>query len=558
MIAAVNTPNPALVTQRAVRRLPRLALLLFCAAYVLPGLFGRDPWNNADITAFGYMLEHRRRAAAPGWRRSLGGVPADAALLPYWLGAVVHQAAVALARPGPGRAHSLRAAAGAGAGADLVRHLPPGPHRSAQPVAFAFGGEAEPVDYARAIADGARAGADRHAWACCSSATKPRRNWRSSFGVSLFLWCAGRQRPTAPGDARARGAGGAGLLLAGSGAPMHGAGRWAWPARWCCAALELSAGARAGALGWLRRGAAGRCAAGLAAGRLGAGASAARFDARPAAGRSAACWLWFTVAGLAAGAVDTVALAPPAVSTATWRCRCGGAAWHWSPASPWAAPTARCCWACPALAVLAAFALPTLKRSTAAAIDWFSLIFFTLCAGRDLGHLVSVQTGVPAKPAANVAAWRPASRPVFAAGAGRWRWPATLAWVWLVRWRTGRHRAAAVEEPGAAGRRRGPVLAAADDAGLPMLDYARSNRPLVERMSRHVPARECIAAPGQPRALIAALEYFGPLSSRCARRRGTDTLQLPAQGGAGRTRRPRRPKAGHASRASAGPPTATT
>ena len=30
---------------------PRLALLLFCAAYVLPGLFGRDPWRNADLTA---------------------------------------------------------------------------------------------------------------------------------------------------------------------------------------------------------------------------------------------------------------------------------------------------------------------------------------------------------------------------------------------------------------------------------------------------------------------------------------------------------------------------
>ena len=35
-------PNPALVTRDAAKRLPRFALLLFCAAYVLPGLFGRD------------------------------------------------------------------------------------------------------------------------------------------------------------------------------------------------------------------------------------------------------------------------------------------------------------------------------------------------------------------------------------------------------------------------------------------------------------------------------------------------------------------------------------
>ena len=67
----LNTPNPALVTQRAAQRLPRLALLLFCAAYVLPGVFGRDPWRNADLTAFGQMLAHRRRPhALAGARRS--------------------------------------------------------------------------------------------------------------------------------------------------------------------------------------------------------------------------------------------------------------------------------------------------------------------------------------------------------------------------------------------------------------------------------------------------------------------------------------------------------
>ena len=44
IIAPVNQqPTPALVTQRAAQRLPRVALLLFCAAYLLPGLFGRDP-----------------------------------------------------------------------------------------------------------------------------------------------------------------------------------------------------------------------------------------------------------------------------------------------------------------------------------------------------------------------------------------------------------------------------------------------------------------------------------------------------------------------------------
>ena len=41
----------------------------------------------------------------------------------------------------------------------------------------------------------------------------------------------------------------------------------------------------------------------------------------------------------------------------------------------------------PPLAVLAAFALPTLQRSTAAAIDWFSVFFFSIAAADDLGRL---------------------------------------------------------------------------------------------------------------------------------------------------------------------------
>ena len=51
----MNLPSPALVTQSGARRLPRVALLLLCAAYVLPGLFGRDPWHNADLLAFAQM-----------------------------------------------------------------------------------------------------------------------------------------------------------------------------------------------------------------------------------------------------------------------------------------------------------------------------------------------------------------------------------------------------------------------------------------------------------------------------------------------------------------------
>ena len=75
-------PTPALVSQRAVVRLPRLALLLFCAAYLLPGVFGRDPWKNADIAAYGYMTSLLRGESS--WLQpSIAGLVAEGGVLPY-------------------------------------------------------------------------------------------------------------------------------------------------------------------------------------------------------------------------------------------------------------------------------------------------------------------------------------------------------------------------------------------------------------------------------------------------------------------------------------------
>ena len=69
----------------------------------------------------------------------------------------------------------------------------------------------------------------------------------------------------------------------------------------------------------------------------------------------------------------------------------------------------------PALATLAAFALPTLKRSVAALIDWFTLLFFSGCALTIWVVWVAMQTGVPPR-GGKWRAWRPASSPLLAAG----------------------------------------------------------------------------------------------------------------------------------------------
>ena len=86
----MNQPTPAIVAQSAVRRLPRIALLLLCAAYLMPGLLGRGPWKSADITAFGYMAELARTTEGIArWfdPMLLGLRPETPALIPYWIGA---------------------------------------------------------------------------------------------------------------------------------------------------------------------------------------------------------------------------------------------------------------------------------------------------------------------------------------------------------------------------------------------------------------------------------------------------------------------------------------
>ena len=116
---------------------------------------------------------------------------------------------------------------------------------------------------------------------------------------------------------------------------------------------------------------------------------------------------------------------------------------------------------------------------------------------------------MPAQPAINVARLAPGFELAFSAPGFLLALAGSIAWMWLVRWRTGRHRDALWKSL---------VLPAGGVAlcwmllmtlMLPLLDYARSPRPFVARLAAHVPAGECIAAPGLPAAAVAALEHFG-------------------------------------------------
>jgi 4-amino-4-deoxy-L-arabinose transferase-like glycosyltransferase len=196
----------------------------------------------------------------------------------------------------------------------------------------------------------------------------------------------------------------------------------------------------------------------------------------------------------------------------------------------------------PPLAVLAAFALPTLQRSTAAAIDWFSVCFFTVFAAGIWLVYVSMHTGVPAQPAINIARLSPGYEPSFSVFTLALAIAGTIAWLWLVKWRTGRSRHPLWKSL---------VLPASGVALcwllvmtllLPPLDHARSYRSLVQRIARQVPASACIAAPGVPRAQIVALEHLGgyrvdaltpPNATRCEFLVQTESRRAPSAPGPG-------------------------
>jgi 4-amino-4-deoxy-L-arabinose transferase-like glycosyltransferase len=512
----VNQPTPAIVAQSAVRRLPRLALLLFCAAYVLSGFVGRDPWKNADIMALGYMLELAQGHSSWLAPQMLGQPPEFDALLPYWMGAWAMKLAPSwmaadFAARIPFIAMLVLSLLGTWYAVYYLARTP-----GAQPVPFAFGGEALPTDYARAIADGGLL-----ALIAClglmqlSHETTPSLAQLGFTALTFYGLAALPYRLLMPTVSLAAGLVGLGL----SGAPAM-------------ASLFAAGGAllhatdppddEAAAPGGGRARVAIILAVALGAAAVAAALHMWQWRLSPAPPGQPREWqslgrllLWF---------------AWPAWPLALWT------GWRWRRqlgrrhvALPlWFAlvgvltavlsstPDRALLLALPALATLAAFALPTFERSMSALIDWFTLLFFSGCALVIWVIWISLQTGVPAKPAANVARLAPGFVPSFSLLPFLVAVAATIAWVALVRWRTSRHRHAIWKSlvlP-AGGTALGWLLVMT--LWLPVLDYARSYAAAVQRLTARIDTPGCVEAFGLTRAQIAALRYHGKLDLQMA------------------------------------------
>ena len=527
----MNKPSPAIIAQSAVRRLPRLALLLFCVAYVLPGFLGRGPWKSEDIAAFGVMRELSTSAANWLQPQLLGHVTGFDALVPYWLGALAIKClpfldpAFAVRIP-----FVMLLALTLATTWYAVYYLARSPQ--AQPVAFAFGGEASPVDYARAIADaGVLALIASLGLAQLSHETTPALAQLGFTALVFYAMAASPYRRATQilGPALGLLAGLAGLAL--SGAPtlalLLGVGgalvewthmRWGYK--------QAQAASKQQSRQWALLIVGITLLVSLLAYKLGVW----RWRIHLPGADNQSAWqdwrslgrllLWFTWP------------AWPLALWTLWRWRRQLASRHvalplWFSGMAVAATLTTAAsdrsllLSLPPLAALAAFALPTLKRSVASLIDWFTLLFFTGCAIIIWVVWIAMQTGVPRQPAANVAKLAPGFEPSFSWLAFLAAVAATLAWTWLVKWRAGAQRAAIWKS----------LVLPAGGATLcwlllmtlwmPLLDYARSLAPLSRQIASLVDKHACVEIYGIGSAQAAALQYHGQLELRQATAQAT-------------------------------------
>ncbi|WP_118178897.1 glycosyltransferase family 39 protein [Paraburkholderia phosphatilytica] len=509
------------LTASATSALPRSLLLTICIVYASFGLFGRDPWKNEDAAGFGVMWTMAKGGLHDWLLPNLVGkyMTADGPL-GYWLGA----ASIRGLAPWVDASNASRVFTGllfcaACAFVWYATYLL-GRRAEVQPFKYAFGGEPEPRDYGRTLADGALL----ILLACFGLA---ERGHETTPQVMQFVLVAmlvyGLVRMI---DKPIQGALwwglAVGLVTLASNPVLVGAlivgtiamcvfvreSRWRW--RWL-ALVGLPVALVLG-LSWPL-------------------VAIARF---PDDG------VWFLNQWVYASLASVGGSAGPALQYAlknmplfTWP------AW---PLALWAFFS----WAglrraphvaiplsvivpllilvvlqahqsnrlymllLPALSVLATFALPTLKRGAINAFDWFAVLSFTILGSFVWLVWLAGLTGFPHPLARNLARLAPGFTPEFKILSFVCAIAVTVCWIALVQWRIARHPKVLW---------RSVVLSSAGTTlmwvllmtlWLPVVNYSRTYKDVAQQIASHLPADyTCISPVRLGDAQIATFAYFG-------------------------------------------------
>ncbi|HEY4319033.1 MAG TPA: glycosyltransferase [Herbaspirillum sp.] len=528
--------KPVRLPAAATRALPRWALLALGLLYILPGLIGRDPWKNTDATSFGIMWTMAHGTLVDWFQPNVVGLalPTESPLT-YWLGALAIKLFGGLL--GDALASQVSTVCFFLLGSLSIWYTTYllGRRQEAQPLQLAFGGQPEPRDFGRTLADGAFLiylgflGLLLH-----SHQSSPQTLQVALLGYAMYvatrLFGATKAFPQPPHLHAA----GLGIVL-GLLVLTHG---WLLPVAIWLGLMLLAAIRERRLLFWL---------SGLSL---------------PIAILIAAAWIFATRAIVpdASAQIDTwmswnlYQLNWPSLKSLGYFLRYG--VWFAWPAWPFAI------WAVyawreqrsalhiglpiafllplvaltlinvhsddgmllpllPPLAILAAFGLPTMKRGAINAVDWFSVMTLTTSAAFIWLGWIAKETGWPAQIAKNAYKLAPGFKPGFSQIAFVIAVLATLSWIVLVHWRISRRPSvlwrAVVLSSG------GVILCwlLLMTLWLPWINYGKSYSGVANQIEANMPpVKHCVDSNVGP-AQRASFAYFGHVkfaeneSTRC-------------------------------------------
>lgn len=507
------------LTASATRALPRWLLLTLCFVYAAFGLFGRDPWKNEDAAGFGVMWT----MAKGGWHDWLlpnlvGKFITTDGPLGYWLGAL----SIRGLGPWVDASNASRVDTGvlfcvACAFVWYAAYLL-GRRAEVQPFKYAFGGEPEPRDYGRTLADGALL----VLVACFGLA---ERGHETTPQLAQFAWIAMLVYGIVRGiDKPMQGALWWGLaiglvalsgnpvlvvaLLAGTavlwlvtpemrnlrlplvGVPLAAAIFALWPLaafvaapddaawffnQWIHGSLMRFSGPPTAVLGYAAK-----------------NLPLFTWPAWPLA-----IWAWWSWAGMRRRAHVAIPLsvAVPLVALVILQSQQSNRMYMLL---------------MPPLAVLATFALPTLKRGAINAIDWFAVLSFTILGTFVWLVWLASLTGFPYPLARNLARLVPGYEPHFKILSFICAVIATVCWCFLVRWRISRQPKVLWRSVVLSGAGTTLMWVLLMTLWLPIVNYGRTYRDVAQQIAVHLPSDyECISPVRLGDAQLATFAYFG-------------------------------------------------
>jgi len=511
--------KPVRLPASATHALPRWGLIALCLLYILPGLIRRDPWKTDDAAGFGIMWTMARGGLDDWLLPHIVGLPMpEEGPLAFWIGAAFIKLFGWLLDDALAARLSTIGFFLIGALSVWYATYLLGRRSEAQPLRLAFGGQPEPKDYGRTLADGA---------------------------LLIYLGCLGLLLRSHETSAEA-------LQISLIAFTLYATVRLLESqSKRTAAILGVTLGLLVLTRGWVVPLAIWVVLLGLGAWR---GKTIARnviIISLPCALLMASLWplaiqLAHPYGGSPIGAWmrwNFSQIALPSFDTLVYLIKYG--IWFTWPAWPFAG------WAIyawrkqfqalhimvplvflttfvllalfnphseesillpmlPPLAILAAFGLPTMKRSAINAVDWFSVMTLTTCAAFIWIGWVAKQTGWPAQLAKNAFKLAPGFKPEFNLIAFLIAASATVGWFMVVHWRISRRPSvlwrAVVLSSG------GLILCwlLLMTLWLPWLNYGKSYAGVAHEIEHKLPADNhyCVDSNAGP-AQRASFAYFG-------------------------------------------------